>query len=155
MTLGGQFRNFGKYALALAEDGRHVRAHLVVIAVLVPGLVVEVADIGIIRYRIIELKHRVLRLPDVQFIKVRNIFRVGFLFQILGQTVGADKLAAPVHRIALRIEATQSSIVPCLQITAVPFHVNTCDTNILQGPFQVKQFIKRLLAVDKGTILHP
>ena len=65
------FSHFSKYTVTLLQDGGNMTAHLIRVVILVAGTVVKVAHVRVIRYLVVELDHRVFRLPDIQFREVR------------------------------------------------------------------------------------
>ena len=90
------------------------------VTILVAGTVVEVAHVRVVRYVIVELDHRVLRLADIQLRKMRRIGGIGVLVQVPGQPYRAHQCAG-VRGVALRVHAAHvhKPVQPCAVVLAV------------------------------------
>ena len=129
---GSLYGLLAKHPVPLPQYGRHMCARDILVAVLVTGFVVGIADVGIVAHRVVELYHRVLRLPYVQLVEAFHVFLVLRLVQILGQPVRAHQLAPSVRGVAARVKAAQTGVVPLLQVAAVTLQFQPGDADIFQ-----------------------
>ena len=148
-------RQLGKHPVASAEYDRKMGTRNIGISVLIARFIVRIGYVRIIRHVVIELYHSVFGLADIQFVKTGGVSFVYFFFQILRQAVCPYELATVVCRVSGSVYTSKPCIVPLLQVAAVAFEFQTRYTDILQGAFQGEQFVKSLLPVNKGTVLHP
>ena len=94
LTGGRHLCNFCQDTVTLAQYGCNMTARNISIAVFISGFIVEVTDIGIVGHVVIELYHRIFRLPYVQFIKTFCVLVECIVVQILCQTVCANEFTA-------------------------------------------------------------
>ena len=113
--------HLGQYAVALGQDGIHMPAHFVRIAVFVPRLVVQVRNVGIVGHTVVKLNHRIGRLLDGQFRITGGILLQFLISQILRQGQLAPQSRMPViHGTRLRV---RSVVKILLQQASVVFPV--------------------------------
>ena len=151
----GFLRHFGQHAVSFLQDGRDVAARRVGVAVLIPGLVIGVAHVRVIAHRVVELNHRILGLPDVQFVKTLHVLVESPVVQVLRQPVGAYQLAPRVRGVALRVEAAKPGVVPFFQVAAVAFQFQSGDAHVFQLAFQGEQFLEHRQPVYLRAVLYP
>ena len=144
-----------EHPVPLPQYGRHMRARNILVAVLVPGFVVGVAHVRVVAHRVVELDHRVLRLPDVQLVEALHVLLVFGLVQVLRQPVRADQLAPRVRGVAGCIEAAQPCLVPLLQVAAVAFQFQPGDAHVFQLAFQREQLLEHRQPVYLRAVLYP
>ena len=87
VTLRRLLGDLGQHTVALAEVGLDMSRRLVGVAILVASLVVEVADVGIVRHAVVELDNRVRRLHDVQLRVVLLVSLELHVIDVLGELV--------------------------------------------------------------------
>ena len=129
----GLLRHFGKHPVPLRQDRRDMAACLIGGSVLVARTVVKVAHVRVVRHLVVELDHRVFRLPDVQLREVGGIGGVGILVQVTGQANRTHQRAG-VRGVAVRVHAAHfhELLQPRAVILAVdtrhPYAVNVGTT---------------------------
>ena len=126
------FRLFSKTMITGIQDSGNMRRRLIRIVELITCFIVEVGDIGIVWYTIIELDHRIFRLANIQFIKAFDVFAVRLILKVMRQAISSAKLTAIVHRIALRVYSTQTGIIPFFQVVTRSAQLQAGDTDITQ-----------------------
>jgi len=123
-------RHLRQHPVPPFQDGRDVAAGHIGRAALIAGPVVEVRHVRVVRHRVVERYHRVVRLPDVQFRELLLHRRVLFIFHVRRQAHRAHQ-GAVVHRVALGVHALQC-LEPAQQ-RAVILCVDTLDADALHA----------------------
>ena len=149
------FGDFRQHPAPLRQDGRDVPARDVGVAVLVPGLVVEVADVGVVSHGVVELDHGVLRLPDVQLVEVFRKGGEGLVVQVPREFVRADQLAPGVRGVPGGVDAAKARLLPLPQVAPVALQLHARDPDMFQFAAKGEQLLERRHAVDQGAVLHP
>ena len=116
------FSHFSKYTVTLLQDGGNMTAHLIRVVILVAGTVVKVAHVRVIRYLVVELDHRVFRLPDIQFREVRLQSAVRIVINVARELYRTHQ-GARVRSVAIRIHTAHPDKL--IQPRTVILAVNT------------------------------
>ena len=123
---GGFLGDLCQYPVPLFQNGRNMAAGYVGRSVSVARSVVKVRHVGVVGHCVVELYHRVVRLPDVQFRKLLLHRRILAVLHVSGEPHGTYQPTV-VHRIAFCVHALQC-LEPAEQRTVV-LHVNAFDAD--------------------------
>ncbi len=144
---GGFFRHFGKCFVTFGEYRGDMTAGLVFVAVFVARVVVEVADVCVVAYGVVELDHGVFGLYDVQFGEVGAHLLVTPLLDIFGEAHRADK-GAGVGEVAFGIDPAHRHEL--VEPRAVVLAVYAGDTDAVG----VGAAIQQRLPVESGAVVE-
>ena len=147
VDLRGLPGDLGEDTMTLGEICLDVTRWLVCVAILVSGLVVEVADVCVVRHGVIKLYHGVWWLHDVELRVVRLVSGELLVIDVGRELVGTHE-AAGVHVAAALIDTAHLHVLS--EQRAIALLLDASDTEVLD----VGAACHQLCPVDARAAVH-